>query len=195
MVARPGRSQPRTGELPLSDLTIQVNRAPVLTLWAAIVAERLGHDWAAALSIGKVLAGLNAQSKGRRLGIFRPPKGGEGQQPKKTGLGEDCWVEVCGRSVPCKHTADGLRGVVEDRPVAPETVEKYLRSKFGEGLPEVLAALRELAAAYEPAALADEAFGLYEHFRPRIDPGQAGWGQKGTLDLGVVTALTRRARS
>ena len=23
---------------------IQVNRAPVLTLWAAVVAERLGHD-------------------------------------------------------------------------------------------------------------------------------------------------------
>ncbi len=30
--------------------TIQVNRAPVLTLWASIVAERLGFDGDEALS-------------------------------------------------------------------------------------------------------------------------------------------------
>ena len=46
---------------------IKINRAPVLTLWAAIVAERLGHDSHEALTLGKAVAGLNAQSKGRRL--------------------------------------------------------------------------------------------------------------------------------
>ena len=51
---------------------IQINRAPVLTLWAAVVAERLGFKPDEALSLGKALAGLNAQSKGRRLGIFKP---------------------------------------------------------------------------------------------------------------------------
>ena len=76
---------------------ITINRAPVLTLWAAVVAERLGHDRAAALTLGKCVAGLNAQSKGRMLGIYGPAKGpeGGGGPPKRTGLGEDSWVELC----------------------------------------------------------------------------------------------------
>jgi len=41
-------------------------------LWAAVVAQRLGFRWEESLSLGKALAGLNAQSKGRRLGIFKP---------------------------------------------------------------------------------------------------------------------------
>jgi hypothetical protein len=55
-------------------MTITTNRAPVLTLWASIVAERQGFDRAAGLTLGKAVAGLNAQTKGRRLGIFRPPE-------------------------------------------------------------------------------------------------------------------------
>jgi hypothetical protein len=38
--------------------TISINRAPLLTLWAAAVAERLGFDEDEALSLGKALAGL-----------------------------------------------------------------------------------------------------------------------------------------
>ena len=52
--------------------SIQINRAPVLTLWASVVAERLAFSRDESLSLGKALAGLNAQSKGRRLGIFKP---------------------------------------------------------------------------------------------------------------------------
>jgi len=37
---------------------IKINRAPVLTLWAAVVAERLGYDHAAALAPGKAVAGV-----------------------------------------------------------------------------------------------------------------------------------------
>ena len=50
---------------------VKINRAPVLTLWATVVAERLGYDHETALTLGKAVAGLNAQAKGRRLGIFR----------------------------------------------------------------------------------------------------------------------------
>ena len=50
--------------------TISINRAPVLTLWAAVVARRLGLDEDEALTLGKALAALNAQAKGRRLGSF-----------------------------------------------------------------------------------------------------------------------------
>jgi len=38
---------------------IKINRAPVLTLWAAIVAEQLGYDKDEALTLGKAIAGLN----------------------------------------------------------------------------------------------------------------------------------------
>ena len=51
---------------------IQINRAPVLTLWASVVAETLGFNHDEALTLGKALAGLTAQSKGKRLGIFKP---------------------------------------------------------------------------------------------------------------------------
>jgi hypothetical protein len=33
--------------------TIRINRAPVLTLWAVVVAERLGFDRDEALSLGR----------------------------------------------------------------------------------------------------------------------------------------------
>jgi len=52
--------------------TVTINRAPVLTLWAAVVAERLGFEHEEALTLGKSVAGLTAQSKGQRLGIFTP---------------------------------------------------------------------------------------------------------------------------
>jgi hypothetical protein len=40
--------------------TISINRAPVLTLWAAVVAQRLGCDEDESLSLAKAGAGLHA---------------------------------------------------------------------------------------------------------------------------------------
>ncbi|HEX9901784.1 MAG TPA: hypothetical protein VGB72_02860 [Acidobacteriota bacterium] len=60
-----------------------INRAPVLTLWASIVAERLGYDQGSSLSLAKAVAGLNAQSKGRRLGIYRAAEPAESPPKKK----------------------------------------------------------------------------------------------------------------
>jgi hypothetical protein len=57
---------------------------PVLTLWAAVVARRLGFAEDEALTLGKAVAGLNAQAKGRRLGIFKPH---EEKAKKVTGEG------------------------------------------------------------------------------------------------------------
>jgi hypothetical protein len=51
---------------------ISINRAPVLTLWAAVVAERLGFDPDEALTLGKSVAGLTAYRKGQSLGLFEP---------------------------------------------------------------------------------------------------------------------------
>ena len=76
---------------------VLVNRAPVLTLWASVVARRLGFDHEAALSLGKTLAGLNAQSKGRRLGIYEPVERMEGEPSTRDHIMEEFWVELLGR--------------------------------------------------------------------------------------------------
>jgi len=169
---------------------VSINRAPVLTLWAAVVAERQGYEPETALTFGKAVAGLNAQSKGRMLGIFGPPKAAEGGgPPKKVGLGEDFWVDVCGRGVPAKKTDEGIRAVVKDKPIDPDSVRRYLEGKFGEDLDDVRDAMAELAASYEPDDLAEAAYGLYEKFRPQIAGGRRGWGQKGDLDLDLIRGL------
>jgi hypothetical protein len=162
-----------------------INRAPVLTLWASVVAERLGYDRDAALTLGKAVAGLTAQTKGRRLGIFRLSE----ESAQKSRLGEELWVELCGRSVPAKRTPDGLRAVVKDRTVDPAKVELYFEQKFGEDLVRVTVAMEVLASSMEPDELAERAYRLYERFRPRIPAGTRGWGAKGELNLGLIRSL------
>jgi hypothetical protein len=49
---------------------VMVNRAPVLTLWGAVVAEVLGFEQDEALTLGRAVAGLNAYSKGASLGLL-----------------------------------------------------------------------------------------------------------------------------
>ena len=172
---------------------IQINRAPVLTLWAAVVAERLGFNHGEALSLGKALAGLNAQSKGRRLGIFKPtPK--EVKKVRERERGEEFRVELLGRALPAVNTDEGVRAVVKSKPIKPETVEHYLKSKFGESLAEARKAMMELANALDPDELAQQGFGLYEQFRPSIPEGVGGWGAKGDLDLGRIRKLALRTR-
>ena len=178
----------------MDDNAVSINRAPVLTLWAAVVARRMGHDEDAALTMGKAVAGLNAQAKGRMLGMYGKPNAPErGGPPKKVGLGEDYFVEICRRPVPVKQTEDGLRAVVKDKPIEPGKVTKYLESKFGEALPLVRGAMEELAQAFEPEDLEDMSYELYESFRPKITPGKRGWGQKGILDLDLIRSLVEEA--
>ncbi len=169
--------------------TVSINRAPVLSLWATVVAERLGYEPEASLTLGRAVAGLNAQSKGRMLGIYGPPKGPHRGEVKKTGLGEDFWIDLCGRGVPAKNTDEGVRAVVKDKPIDPAKVQTYLKSKFGDDLPATREAMEELAAALPPEELREQAYGMYVTFRPKIAPGKRGWGQKGDLDLDLIRSL------
>jgi hypothetical protein len=169
--------------------TILINRAPVLTLWASVVAEQFGFDRDAALSLGKAVAGLTAQSKGRRLGVYQPAPRAGGKPHPKHGLGEEFWVAICGRAVPAKRTAEGVRAVVKDKPVEAEGVERYLREKFGDGLSPARAAMQKLARAFPSDELASTAFSLYERFRPAIPAGTRGWGARGELDLDRIRSL------
>jgi hypothetical protein len=175
---------------------VTTNRAPVMTLWAAVVAQRMGYDWPEALSLGKAVAGLNAQSKGRSLGVYGPPKGTERSgPPRKVGLGEEFWVSVCGRPVPAINTPEGVRAVTGDKPIQAEAVQRYLEGKFGEDLARVQAALEELAARLSGDDLQQLAYELYERFRPAIPAGKRGWGQAGILSLDRVGELAAELRA
>ncbi len=167
---------------------VEINRAPVLTLWGVVVARRLGFRKGEALTLGKAVAGLNAQSKGRSLGIFKPRQVA-GKRAPKSGLGEELWIDFMGRAVPAVHTGDGVRAVVKDKPIEPDSVETYLRKKFGDDLPAVREAMEELAGSIKPADLAERAYDLYAQFRPDIPSGKRGWGAKGPLDLTFIRGL------
>ena len=172
---------------------VMINRAPVLTLWACVVAEQLGYEHDTALTLGKAVAGLNAQSKGRMLGIFGPRKGVQsGQPPKKVGLGEEFWINLCQRGVPAKNTDQGIRAVVKDRPIDPDKVKSYLKGKFGDDLEPTTSDMQDLAQSLAPDELAERSYPLYEKFRPDIPPGQRGWGAKGKLNLDLIRSLAKK---
>jgi hypothetical protein len=169
----------------LDTVAIKINRAPVLTLWAAIVAERLGFDHDEALTLGRAVAGLNAQSKGKRLGIFEPSEMSlrelREEQPK-----ESFEVELLHRAVPVIATQDGLRALEKGKPSSPDSVAKYLTSKFGEHLGAAQRAMADLALDYSPDELKAVGYSLYERFRPAVPDGAKGWGAKGILELSAI---------
>jgi len=169
---------------------VTVNRAPVLTLWAAIVAERLGFTHDEALTLGRAVAGLNAYSKGKALGIFKPtPR--EVRAKREAKAKQVLQVELLHRAVPVVQTPEGLRALSKEQPIAPASVERYLSSKFGDALGPVSAAMAELADSRDPEELASAAYGLYEQFRPAIPAGESGWGAAGTLSLATIRKLAK----
>ena len=89
---------------------IKINRTPVLTLWAAVVAERLGFDRRpTALTLGQAVAGLNAYAKGVSLGIIEPRPELVRERGDQLAEGERLHVDLLGRAVPVVRTDDGLR--------------------------------------------------------------------------------------
>ena len=168
---------------------LSVNRAPVMTLWAAVVAERLGFDRDEALTLGRAVAGLNAYAKGKALGLFHPRPAEVKRARRRLAKGKEIQVALLHRAVPALRTPDGVRALSKGRPIAPESVERYLEKKFGELLPDVRAALTALARSLPPAELAERGYGLYEAFRPDVPAGRRGWGAAGILDLDRIREL------
>lgn len=162
-----------------------------MTLWAAVVAERLGFHEDEALTIGQAVAGLNAHAKGVRLGIYTPEPESLKEQRKKLELQNVLRVDVLHRAVPVVQTEQGLRALNKGKAVSPASVRRYLVSRFGEALPEVKAAMEELAGSFSHEDLVRRAYELYEQFRPSVPPGVRGWGAPGDLDLEKVKALGR----
>jgi len=159
-----------------------VNRAPV-------VAEDLGFEHDEALTLGRAVAGLNAYSKGVSLGLFQPTPKEIQEQQRKMGKEERVTVDLLHRAVPAKHTNGGLRALSGESPIHPQSVQKYLESKFGDALEEVSRAMLELAKSLPPPQLVEKAYALYEKFRPEIPPGIKSWGASGKLDLDLIRKM------
>jgi hypothetical protein len=182
----------------MANKKIKINRAPVLTLWAAVVAERLGYDEETALTLGKAVAGLNAQSKGRRLGIYEEKSEEEKKEEKlalskvegkKEKAAQLEFIQLLGRGIPAVKTPRGLRAAIQGEVIHAGSVEAYLKQKFKEDLADTRAAMQKLAKAYTPKQLESKAYDLYEKFRPEIPEGTKGWGAKGELDLDYIRSL------
>jgi hypothetical protein len=170
---------------------IKINRAPVLTLWAAVVAERLGFDWEEALTLGRAVAGLNAYSKGVSLGLYQPTPEAEQKRRRKREKGEVLQVDLLHRAVPAVQTPEGLRALSKDQPISPSSVERYLQGKFQDRLDDARKAMERLAQSLPGEELASQAYALYERFRPAIPAGVRGWGAAGNLDLDRLSNLAR----
>ncbi|MFO8034780.1 MAG: hypothetical protein R6U88_06500 [Candidatus Bipolaricaulota bacterium] len=174
---------------------VVVNRASFLTLWATVVARRLGYKEDEALTLGKALAGLTAETKRRRLGFYAADSAEQRSQPvwrrEAQSLG---WAEFMGRRVPTLRTDDGLRAMSEAVPIDPDTVRQYLESKFEGYLAQVEDKLTQLAATYQPEELAFAAMSVYMELRPRVPSGTAGGGRKGALDLSAIDRLVEQRR-
>ena len=162
---------------------VKVNRAPVLTLWAAVVAERLGFDRDEALTMGRVVAGLTAYAKGKSLGLFKPVPEEVRRERERLREGVEMHVDLLHRAVPVTVTPEGLRALSKGKPIAPASVQRYLQGKFGDALGAVEQAMQKLAASIDPDELARSAYSLYEVFRPEVPAGVRGWGAAGVLDL------------
>src|SRR5215212_5622037 len=122
---------------------IRINRTPVLTLWAAVVAERLGFDRETALTLGQAVAGLSAYAKGVSLGIIEPRPELVREQSDRLAEGEQLRVNLLGRAVPVVRTPDGLRAVNKGKPGNPALIAKYLAGKFGDRLDDATQAMAE----------------------------------------------------
>jgi hypothetical protein len=171
--------------------TISINRAPVLNLWAAVVAERLGYKKGEALSLAKALTGQTAQRHAKELGIAEASeeKPRKGNKKKQTGAVP---LRFLGKEILVMDTPEGIRAVGKDKLIEPESVEKYLKSKFGDALPEVRAAMEQLAKSVPPKELRAKTYSLYGQFTPQVPAGMEGWGAKGEHDVNRIQELSKK---
>lgn len=170
-------------------MPLHINRAPVLTLWAAVVAMRLGHPPDTALTLGRTVAGSAARVKARAIGREETKADRDADAP---GLRDEYVIApvfLLGKTVRLLPNADGeLRAADGGQPGDPVAVERYLAKAFGEHLAEARMAMEALVARYEPAEVNRIGFRVYEKFRPEVPAGNEGWGAKAVLEIEKILA-------
>jgi len=171
--------------------SILINRAPVLELWGACVAQQLHPElsWLACLSIGASIATLTAIAKGRSIGTVAEADPDKETTKRKTVVDDTDLPVVRVMGFPMRMRDDAV--VVKGRP--RQSREASLKRRFGE---ENLGKVREVMAGALRKAwngredeLDKKAFHMYERFRPQVAKGQRGWGRKGELYLSRVESV------
>lgn len=181
-------------------MSLSVNRAPVLTLWASVVAERLGYPRDTALTLGRAVAGSTARLKIRIIGREHWKSPDPEILPRRD---EDptALVFLLGKTIRLLPDANGeLRAAFRALPVAglevtdeflpanPAEVERYLARAFGNHLAEVRSAMEVLAAVHRPRELNRIGLQLYEQFRPAVPARSKGRGAKAVLKVKKILA-------
>jgi hypothetical protein len=163
--------------------------SPVLTLWAAVVAERLGHPSDTALTLGRAVAGSAARAKARAIGREEQQADRNADTPRLREEHVTAPVFLLGNSIRLLPNADGeLRAADGEQPSDPAAVERYLAKAFGDHQAEVRSAMETLAARYDPAELNRIGFRLYEWFRSEVPSDNEGWGVKAVLEIEKILA-------
>lgn len=165
-----------------------VNRAPIMTAWATLVAERMHFKREEALSIASVYTEINAISKGISLGIYDKGKGKCLEVPTE---GSQPYVELMGRRVPLYHTQSGeWRALSNGSPVPPSTAFSYISRSFRQTTASIVGALRLLSESYEPQELNSKAWSLYMEFRPSVDK----WGERSDVSCAKILDLRKKGK-
>lgn len=164
---------------------IRVHRAAVLTLWAAIVAERLGHPSETALSLGRAVGSSNAPANASRLGIVDDRPNAEGRRSAASAMKAQIQtIRLLGRDISVLPADDGTLLADENgKPASQGSAASYIADAFGDRLDEARAAMKALADMLPPEELNRIGLRLYERFQPDVPGGAPEWGVKGELRL------------
>jgi len=181
---------------------VHINRAPVLTLWAAVLAH-VGPaqlPWLSALTVGKAVAGMLAQSRGRATGILEPSSSDHSRKRQKTPDEQEhtaADVQVLGIKVHMAHIDNHTYATISNKPINASQCDRYVHQHFGANRARVIAVMRYVTHCILARGADGEAdvtgrysFTLYEQFRPITASGQApAWGQNGELDLSKMVEM------
>ncbi|KAG5648995.1 hypothetical protein DXG03_000344 [Asterophora parasitica] len=190
-----------------------INRAPLMTGWAMIVAERLGFRREEALSIATAYTEMNAVTKGVSLGIY---KNGKEQGMEAVKGGSQSYIEFIGRRyvipstymhvstpmlkpspsaltatirIPLYQTQDGQwRALSNGTPVKPSVAFSYISRAFRHTTPHIIGALRLLANSYAVEEVNRRAWSLYAEFRPEVEQ----WGGRSEVKCSTILDLRKK---
>jgi hypothetical protein len=167
---------------------IRVNRAPVLTLWATVVAERLGYPPDIALTLGRFVAGSSARAKARRLGISDEKQDAEERHARAAELKpHQQTVRLLGREIPVMSADDGtLRAEDDGKPASTKRVQTYVARAFGDRLADARAAMEGLDGEWYRLAAGSgtgRQIRLYRTETARLPPVWAESGRTEALRL------------
>jgi len=170
---------------------ILVNRSPVLTLWATVVAQKIYPELSLteALTFGSATAARTARSKGTKLGIYSKEKDearAEAFSSDKDATEEKTY-SLLGFHIDALQTPEGIRALANGGQIQnPQKTWSHLKKRFGDGLGYIL---QEMHCAADAAGvhLKSSAYDYYVHIRPDIPQGTKGWGAHGVLETSKLS--------